>query len=197
MRVFHCLITSAFLVLVGSICSAADKGSSPDIAITLKPPQGDIVLGRPILLTVVFHNNLKRDVRIEGFLPEAGSECSTQVTISCGRGGSTRTERSVKATTEIGVERLSGTVMKEDRDFEFGADVDRDDFLLTAGGSKKQSFDLTKTLEGAMTIDSPGRFRVSLVYKIRADASANFVHDALEWEGESRASPIEINVIQK
>jgi hypothetical protein len=47
------------------------------------------------------------------------------------------------------------------------------------------------------TINSPGRFRVSLIFQVEAEASEGYAHDPLEWEGEARATPIEITVAAK
>ena len=101
------------------------------------------------------------------------------------------------ATTEVGVERLSGKSVEGDRIITtFGVGEGRS-FLLKVGGSEKQSFDLMETWPGLWRIDSPGRFRISLVFKVQTKASEGYEHDPLEWEGEARASPIEITVVEK
>jgi len=41
------------------------------------------------------------------------------------------------------------------------------------------------------------RIRVSLLFKVEAEASEGYPHDPLEWEGTARASPIEIDVVKK
>lgn len=190
------LVASTVVALAYSVCSASDKGKRPDIAITLKGPAGELVLGKPIPLTVVFQNNLKRDVRIEGFHPETGHYIAGCVVCADGPRGGSVTSRTVKTTTEIGVERLTGKSTEDDVVFDMGRSEARS-FLLKVGGSQEHSFDLMQTIDGAYTINSPGRFRISLVFKVKGVASKDYRHDAHEWEGEAHASPIEISVVGK
>jgi hypothetical protein len=160
----------------------------PDIEITLERPADEVVLGRPILLTAVFKSNLKRDVQIEGFHPEGGFDIGGRTICAC-----KVTSRIVRATTEVAVERLSGTCAERDRVLQLEPGEGRS-FLLKAAGSEKRSFDLMKTFHGAMAIDSAGRFRVSLVFRVQAEMSEGWSRDASEWEGEACAAPIEIAV---
>jgi hypothetical protein len=192
-----CWMPALMLAIVAAnLCSASEKETKPEITITLKQPEAGLVLGQPIQLTVVFQNNLKRDVQIEGFHPETGHYISGHMVCADGPRGGAVTSRTVIATTKIGVERLSGKSTEDDTVWDMGRSEARS-FLLKAGASQEYSFDLMQTIDGAYTITSPGRFKVSLVFKVKGVASKAYRHDPLEWEGETRANPIEINVIGK
>ncbi len=183
-------------IVAASLCPASKKETKPEIALTLKQPKAEFVLGQPMPLTVVFQSNLKRDVEIEGFHPEVGHHLSCRTVCADGPRGGSVTSRMVTAGTEIGVERLSGKSKEDDVDFDVGPSEARS-FLLKAGASQEQSFDLMRTMDGACLINSPGRFKVSLVFNVKAVASKDYRHDEHEWEGETRANPIEISVIGK
>lgn len=189
------MLAPAIVAIAGSACIASDKGHQPEITIALQQPTGSFTLGRPIPLTAVFKSNLKRDVEIEGFAPEGGSYSVIWIVHGVGFKGCTTTERRLKATTTVVVQRLSGKAIEGDQSFSIVPSEPRS-FVLKVGDFEKQAFDLMKTLEGAGTIDSPGRFRVSLVFKVRAETSKGYWHSGREWDGEARGAPIEINVIQ-
>lgn len=187
------LVTGAIVAWAVSGCLASDKGKPPDIALTLKGPEGELVLGKPILLRVIFQNNLKRDVRIEGFDPENGRYRTGCMVCADGPRTGSVTSRIVTATTKIGIERLSGEPGEDDVSGEMVPSTPQS-FLLKAGASQEHTFDLMQTLDGKYTIDSPGRFKVSLVFNVHGVASKDYRHDRLEWEGETHATPIEIRV---
>jgi hypothetical protein len=195
------LPTSMLVVLAACPCPISAEESKPEIAITLEKPGSDFVLGQPIPLTVVFQNNLKRDVRIEDFNPEVGlggSRATTQSRSSltatgCIHTSATRTE---SASTLVEVTRISGKSPNRPRSFT-SKDVKSRSFVLKAGASEKQSFDLMQTMAGGLEIDSPGRFRVSLEFKMEVETSEGYRVDASDWNwaGEATANPIKITVV--
>ena len=194
-------LASMLVVLTVCPCPASENGSKPEIAITLEQPKADFVLGKPIPLTVVFQNNLERDVRIEDFNPEFGIGSCTgkiQVTYALTRKGCVSTEawRKEVATTLVDVKRLSGKALKRERSFS-SKDVKGRSFLLKAGVSEKQQFDLMQTLAGAMEIDSSGRFKVFLEFTMEVKTSEGYLVEPSDWNwaGEVRTKPIEITVV--
>jgi hypothetical protein len=144
----------------------------------------------------VFKNHLKRDLRIVGFSP--GSHWGYQEVRMC----SSRSAgcqcampwRKVTATTDVEVERISGKPQEQEGTFEIEPGEPAF-FILKAGASAQRSFDLMHTLWGAFEIDSPGRFRVSLSFKVEVKQSKGYPGDGLEWAREARTEAIEITVI--
>jgi len=184
-------------VIAKSLAPGQSAGGRSEIEITLEGPSEPPVLGRPIRLTAVFKSNLNRDAKIEGFSPEMGQAGSACMVCADGFGVGSVTSRSVKATTEIKIERLSGKPSEDEETVHLGGCGNGRSLILKAGGSGKLSFDLMETPFVRDTVNSPGRFRVSLVFRVEAEASEGYEHDPLEWEGETRSPPIEITVTAK
>ena len=176
---------AASLLLASTICPcfASGKESKPNVSIVLEQPNHDFLFGQPIQLHVVFQNNLKRDIKIEGFCPEDGSYIAVHGVQGLTRTGCTTATRRVRTTARVDVERLSGESPEADQSREIGKAEARS-FILKAGASMRQSFDLTETWYAAP--DSPGRFKVSLVFKIQTKITGDWRRDATEWEGEAR-----------
>ena len=101
------LVAALIASAAGAASSDPAKPKRTEIELTLEPLHTDVAMGKPILVTVVFRNNLKRDIRIEGFNPEAGSSCSARMVA-----GKQITHRTVKSTTDVRVERLLARIWR-------------------------------------------------------------------------------------
>lgn len=213
------------------------KETGSDLSISLEQPTRDFQVGEPITLTVTFSNNRDHDVTITSFCPETSP--SEWLSLTCQRfvDGSRRTLRVFDTRTDVDIVRLSGIPRKAHAVPGVGVYKNREfSFLVKAGMSASQSFDLMQTRPGAQTINSSGRFKVSLLFGTRerqakrseehnghdppqreehlpqwkelsqrrkgpvAEENADLPQrkeDPLAWEGEVRAAPIEITVVEK
>lgn len=182
------------LLLVSSPSFASDAHTARDVTITIEQPKQRFLLGEPIWLTVTFRSALRREVLIRGFAPEIGSSFWGSARISSNEG--ILGTRYVRATTNVVVERLSGSPVGFTEEITLGCGCRS--FNLAAGASQTQSFDLMQTLGGAVNIDSPGRFRISLDFTVVATTSEGWedLRDPPEWEGRVRAQPVEIRVVR-
>lgn len=201
----------AFFGVADSHVCASDEKSTPEVSITLERPKSVFVLGQPIELTVTFQNGLKRDVLVRGFNPEYGVGLWGTVfakTVMGQKGGGAFANgvvvqegtRSVIATTDVELERLSGKSKPGGIRKTIAVGRQGRSFVLKTGQSVKQSFDLMQTSSGQREINtSPGRFRVSLTFRVVSKASQGWVNHETppEWEGETRAVPIEVEVVAR
>ena len=194
------------LSLAGSSCKKTETTEPSGLTVVLKKPRTSFVFGQPIHLNVIFCNNLERTITVPGIHPE-GLGCFGRMTTAtalkldeaksnarCVRAGSSRQ----LITSWVSVTRISGTA-NDSADVIWDSQSEthsRDPAVLHPGDSSQYSFDLLDTPESG-TINAPGRFNVSITYKVKTKSSPGFVADESEWSGEIHSEAMPITVVSE